>query len=65
MFILMFSLKFTGRPRKKGFDLKSNFHIIFKAYQDKIAMRQQQLAKQLSNYSNQAVERNEFEQKTN
>ena len=50
---------------RRGFDLKSNFHIIFKAYQDKIAMRQQQLAKQLSNYSNQTVERNEFEQKTN
>ena len=48
---------------KRGFDLKSNFHIIFKAYRDKIAMRQQQLAKQPSNYSNQTIERNEFEQK--
>ena len=32
---------------KRGFDLKSNFHILFQAYRDKIMMRQQSLAKNL------------------
>ena len=40
---------------KRGFDLKSNFHIIFKSYRDKIA-------KQQSNYQNN-IERFEYEQK--
>ena len=35
---------------KRGFDLKSNFHIMFKAYRDKMLARQQQLTKQPSNY---------------
>ena len=51
---------------KRGFDLKSNFHIIFKAYRDKMAVRQQQLAKTPSNYEYLAVDRKEtfeFEQK--
>ena len=48
---------------KRGFDLKSNFHIIFKAYRDKIAMKQQQLAKQPTNYLIQNHEKFEFEQK--
>ena len=30
---------------KRGFDLTSNFHIIFKAYLDKMAIKQEQLAK--------------------
>ena len=30
---------------KRGFDLTSNFHIIFKAYRDKMAIKQEQLAK--------------------
>ena len=49
---------------KRGIDLRSNFHIIFKAYRDKLAMRQQQLAKQPINYVvNQKQEQCEFEQK--
>ena len=51
---------------KRGFDLKSNFHITFQAYQDKTAIRQQQLAKTPSNYKHLAVDRKEtfeFEQK--
>ena len=32
---------------KRGFDLKSNFHILFQSYRDKIMMRQQSLAKNL------------------
>lgn len=34
MFIRMFFLKFIAL-QKRGFDLKSNFHIIFKMYKDK------------------------------
>ena len=49
---------------KKGFDLKSNFHIIFKAYRDKMAIKQQHLAKTPLNYENSATkEIFEFEQK--
>ena len=48
---------------KRGFDLKSNFHLIFKAYRDKMAIKQQQLAKQPTNYLNQSHEKFEFEQK--
>ena len=48
---------------KRGFDLKSNFHIIFKAYRDKITMKQQQPAKQLTNYLIQNNEKFEFGQK--
>ena len=49
---------------KRWIDLRSNFHIIFKAYRDKLAMRQQQLAKQPINYVvNKKKEQCEFEQK--
>ena len=49
---------------KKGFDLKSNFHIIFKAYRDKMAIKQQHLAKTPLNYENSATKETfEFEQK--
>ena len=49
---------------KRGFDLKSNFHIIFKLYQDKMAIRQHQLAKSPSNYEHDdRKETFEFEQK--
>ena len=44
--------------------MKSNFHILFKSYRDKLMLRQQQLAKQLINYeTEQQQEVNEFEQK--
>ena len=49
---------------KRGFDLKSNFHILFKTYRDKQIMRQQSLAKNQANYENeQPKETNENEQK--
>ena len=48
---------------KRGFDLKSNFHIIFKAYRDKITMKQLQPAKQTTNYLIQNHEKFEFERK--
>ena len=57
----MFFLKFT-HCQKRGFDLKSNFHIIFKACRNKIAMKQQ-LAKQPTNYLIQNHEKFKFEQK--
>ena len=44
--------------------MRSNFHIIFKAYRDKLAIRQQQIAKQPINYAvNGNKEQSEFEQK--
>ena len=50
--------------KKRGFDLKSNFHILFKAYRDKMMMRQQSLAKNPANYeTEQQKETCEFEQK--
>ena len=48
---------------KRGIDIKSNFHILFKTYKDKQAIRHQQLAKQASNYENEHAETCEFEQK--
>ena len=47
---------------KRGFDLKSNFHILLKAYRDKMMMRQHSLAKNSANYKQQN-ETCEFEQK--
>ena len=49
---------------KRGFDLKSNFHILFKTYRNKQIMRQLYLAKNQANYENeQAKETHENEQK--
>ena len=48
---------------KRGFDLKSNFHILFKAYRNKMMMRQQSIAKTPVNYEQQQNETCEFEQK--
>ena len=51
---------------KGGFNLKSNFHIIFKAYRDKMLIKQDQLAKNPSNYASSAIDQKEifeFEQK--
>ena len=45
--------KIYTTSEKRGFDLKSNFHIMFKAYRDKMLVRQQQLAKLPSNYEEQ------------
>ena len=50
---------------KRGFDLKSNSHIIFKAYRDKMTIKQQHLAKKTPlNYENSVTKETfEFEQK--
>ena len=50
-------------PEKRGIDLKSNFHILFKTYKDKQMLRQQHLAKQPINYAVEHPETCEFEQK--
>ena len=52
---------------KRGIDLKSNFHILFKTYRDKAILRQQQTitsTKHPANYENERIESNEFEKKT-
>ena len=48
---------------KSGTDMKSNFYILLKTYKDKQILKQQQLAKQPSNYETDHVETSEFEQK--
>ena len=48
---------------KRGFDLKSNFHIMFKSYRGKMMIRQQYLANNLVNYENEHKETCEFQQK--
>ena len=59
----MFPEVYTS-SEKRGFDLKSNFHILFKTYRDKQIMRQQSLAKNQANYENeQPKETHENEQK--
>ena len=50
---------------KRGIDLKSNFHILFKTYRDKAILRQHQAitaAKNPSNYKTEGMESSEFEQ---
>ena len=49
--------------QKRGIDIKSNFHILFKLYKDKQMIRNQQLAKQAANYENKRAETSKFEQK--
>ena len=48
---------------KRGFDLKSNFHILFKTYWDKMIMWQQMTAQNPANYENEHKEKCEFRQK--
>ena len=48
---------------KRGLDLKSNFHILFKAYRDKQIIRQHSLAKNQANCKQQPKEFNENKQK--
>ena len=47
---------------KRGFYMKSNFHVLFKAYRDKMLMRQQSTAKNPANYEIQK-EISDFDQK--
>ena len=49
--------------KKRGIDLRSKFHIMFKSYRDKLLMRQQHLAKQPLNYASKQQQRCKFEQK--
>ena len=50
--------------KKRGFDLKSNFHVMFKTYRDKMILRQQQVtAKNIENYEKERQDTCEFEQK--
>ena len=59
----MFPEVYTTSERR-GFELKSNFHILLKTYRDNQIMRQQSLAKNQANYDNeQAKETHENEQK--
>ena len=48
--------------KKRGFDLKSNFHIIFKTYKDKKKWKRS-LGKNLENYGTIRNETNIYEQK--
>ena len=51
---------------KRGIDLKSNFHILFKTYQDKAILRQHEAitwTKNPANFENKREESSEFEQK--
>ena len=48
---------------RRGFDLKSNFHILFKSHRDKQLMRQHATAKNLSKYEDVKKQANEYEQK--
>ena len=51
---------------KRGIDLKSNFHILFKLYRDKEILRQHQTitsTKNSANFENKREETSEFEQK--
>ena len=51
---------------KRGIDLKSNFHILFKTYRDKAILRQQQVisgTKHPANYEAERTESSELEQK--
>ena len=48
---------------RRGFDLKSNFLILFKSYRDKQLLLQHSTAKNLSNYEDVRKEANEYEQK--
>ena len=61
VYLLVFPEVYTT-SEKRGFNLKSNFHILFKEYRDKMMMRQHSLAKNSANYKQQN-ETCEFEQK--
>ena len=50
---------------KRGFDIKSNFQILFKAYRDKQLIRQQSSTKNPVNFETKTNTTFKFEQKTN
>ena len=45
---------------RRGFDLKSNFHVMFKTYRDKMMLRQQATAKNIENYEKERQDTCEF-----
>ena len=58
--------KIYSTTEKRGIDLKSNFHILFKSYRDKAILRQHQTitsTKNPANFENKREETSEFEQK--
>ena len=58
--------KIYSTREKRGIDLKSNFHILFKLYRDKEILRQHQTitsTKNSANFENKREETSEFEQK--
>ena len=57
----MYSLKFTALL-KRGFNLKSNFHIMFKTYKDKKQLKSS-MGKNPANYETIRKETNIYEQK--
>ena len=55
--------KIYSTTEKRSIDLKSNFHILFKSYREKLMLRQQQLAKQPIDFETERQEVCKFEQK--
>ena len=62
MFTQTFSQKFTAPTEKRGFDLKSNFHIILKTYTDKKQL-ESSMRKNPVNYESIRKEKNIYQQK--
>ena len=62
MFTQTFSQKFTAPTEKRDFDLKSNFHIIFKTYTDKKQL-ESSMGKNPVNYESIRKEKNIYQQK--
>ena len=62
MFTQMFSQKFTAPTEERGFDLKSNFHIIFKTCTDKKQL-ESSMGKNPVNYESIRKEKNIYQQK--
>ena len=49
---------------KRGFNLKSNFNVLFKTYLNKMILRQQATAKNIENYKKEQQDTCKFEQKS-
>ena len=62
MFTQTFSQKFTAPTEERGFDLKSNFHIIFKTCTDKKQL-ESSMGKNPVNYKSIRKEKNIYQQK--
>ena len=62
MFTQPFSQKFTAPTEERGFDLKSNFHIIFKTCTDKKQL-ESSMGKNPVNYESIRKEKNIYQQK--